>query len=84
MNQAINIEAAYHHCRVFVTIVTCWIVCIQKAENLETNSAGGWCKKASTEDGGQHMTDMKLVKKLSDFLTGTLKHCVIKCNFYIN
>ncbi|WAR00320.1 hypothetical protein MAR_024692 [Mya arenaria] len=33
-----------------------------------TNEAGGWCRKASTEDGGEHMTDLKLVKALSAFL----------------
>ncbi|KAH3840340.1 uncharacterized protein LOC127876669 [Dreissena polymorpha] len=39
-------------------------------EESKTNSAGGWCKKASSEDGGEHMTDMPLIKKLTTFLKG--------------
>lgn len=42
----------------------------QKEQNKETNSAGGWCLQSSREDGGQHMTDMSLVKGLSEFLKG--------------
>lgn len=42
----------------------------EKEENKEANAAGGWCRKTSQEDGGQHMTDMSLVKALSDFLKG--------------
>ncbi|XP_071180722.1 uncharacterized protein [Mytilus edulis] len=34
----------------------------------KTNSQGGWCKQASTETGGEHMTDMTLVKALAYFL----------------
>lgn len=36
----------------------------------KTNKLGGWCEAASTEKGGQHMTDMKLIKELSQFLQG--------------
>lgn len=35
-----------------------------------TNEAGGWCRNSSKENGGEHMTDMKLVKALSKFFKG--------------
>ncbi|CAG2233439.1 unnamed protein product [Mytilus edulis] len=33
-----------------------------------TNTHGGWCKTASTEEGGQHVTDMSLIPHLSFLL----------------
>lgn len=36
----------------------------------KTNKLGGWCEAASTEFGGEHMTDLKLIKQLSLFLQG--------------
>lgn len=42
----------------------------EKDEKKDTNEAGGWCRNSSKEDGGQHMTDMHLVKALSQFLKG--------------
>ncbi|WAQ98047.1 hypothetical protein MAR_022420 [Mya arenaria] len=35
-----------------------------------TSETGGWCQKASKEDGGQHMTDNKLVAALIELFTG--------------
>lgn len=39
----------------------------ENAKDKEANSLGGWCRESSKEDGGQHMTDMKLVEALSKF-----------------
>ncbi|CAC5403058.1 unnamed protein product [Mytilus coruscus] len=35
-----------------------------------TNKHGGWCKTASTETGGQHLTDKSLIPHLSFLLKG--------------
>ena len=49
----------------------------QKTGKLECNSwttsvssSGGWCKKDSRPTSKQHKTDLKLAKKLSDYLKG--------------
>ncbi|XP_045215772.1 uncharacterized protein LOC123566020 [Mercenaria mercenaria] len=42
----------------------------ERDANQHTNTAGGWCRNSSMEDGGQHMTDLPLVKGLSEFLRG--------------
>lgn len=41
-----------------------------KSEAVATSETGGWCSKSSTETGGNHMTDMKLVPALIEFLSG--------------
>jgi hypothetical protein len=38
--------------------------------NSQINEQGGWCKHASKENGGAHITDKKLVLHLSEFLKG--------------
>ena len=42
----------------------------QASSNKKTNAVGGWCRNASHETGGEHITDAKLVEELSAFLKG--------------
>lgn len=41
-----------------------------KSINRKTSFTGGWCFNESKEDGGQHITDIKLTVALGKFLAG--------------
>ena len=43
---------------------------LQASKDKSTNEVGGWCRNSSMENGGEHMTDLYLVKALSKFFKG--------------
>ena len=50
-----------------ISVLQTFCYLCQKSKG-STNDQGGWCKQASTEKGGQHMTDASLIPALSQFL----------------
>ena len=47
------------------------------AKHRAISTTGGWCANTSKEDGGEHMTDQRLIPALADLFTG--KVVQIKC-----
>ena len=46
------------------------MISFQASLDKKTNEVGGWCRNASLETGGEHITDANLVKSLSKFFKG--------------
>ena len=40
------------------------------AKHRAISTTGGWCANTSKEDGGEHMTDQRLIPALADLFTG--------------